>query len=641
MTATNKLFSPYRIGTMELKNRIVMGPMGTNLSNPDGSIAQEEVAYYEARARGGAGMIITEMIVFDERGKYQPRIPMLLNDEHIQGWRSVADAIHAHGTKICIQLGHAGRETFPDFINGLQPVAPSAVPPPTGIIPRELTVEEIQDLVNKYAQAAGRAVEAGIDAIQIHGAHCYLMANFMSPITNKRSDEYGGGIEGRLRFALEVVRAIRNRVGSEFPLLFRIAAEEMTPGGRSLEETKVMCRLLVDAGIDAIEVSRGSLAALRWVVSPMGTPLALNLEYASEIKKVVDVPVLTVDRINDPIVAEHVLETQNADLVVMARALLVDPDWPKKVFMGRYEDIVPCIACNQCLFIVMGGSPLECTMNPAVGREDAFQIVPASDSKRVMIIGGGPAGLEAARIASLRGHQVVLYEMEDRLGGQLNIASVPPTKQELTKAIRYLSIQAEKSGVQLEMGKPVTPDIIARIKPDAVIVATGAEPVKPDIPGIDNPKVITAHDVLSSKIAVGQKILVVGGGMAGAETTDYLTNLPADITLLEMTGEIASDMVLWQREFLLERLKTAGIRIMTSAVVKEFLDDGVVFLRNDKEERIVGFDNIVLAMGNRAANGLYQDLKEQVKELYIIGDASSPRNALDAIREGAECARNI
>ena len=636
MNGLKKLFSPYNIGTRALKNRIVMGPMGTNLSNPDGSITPEEIAYYETRARGGAGMIITEMVVVDPRGKYQPRIPQLSNDGHIQGWRSISDAVHEHGTKIAIQLGHAGRETFPAFINGLQPVAPSAVPPPTGIIPKELTVAEIEDLVKKYAQAAGRAVDAGIDAIQVHGAHCYLMANFMSPVTNKRCDEYGGGIEGRLRFSLEVVRAIRKRVGREVPLLFRIAAEEMIPGGRSLEETKVMCRLLVEAGIDAIEVSRGSVAALRWVVPPMGTPLALNLQYASEIRDVVDVPVLTVGRINDPIVAEHILETQKADLIVMSRALLVDPDWPNKAFAGKYEDIVPCIACNQCLFIVMGGAPLNCTMNPAVGREDEFQIVLTTRPKKVMIVGGGPAGLEAASIASLRGHRVVLYEKGERLGGQVNIASIPPTKQELTKAIRYLSIRAEKSGVQLEMGQNVTPEVVDRIKPDAVVIATGARPVIPNIPGADNPKVITVKEVLTSQVKVGQKILVVGGGMAGAETADYLTCLSAEITLLEMTEEIGSDMVPWQREFLLERLKTHGVQMMTSAVVIEFLHDGVVFMKDGKEDRVAGFDNIVLAMGNRAVNGLYQDLKEHVTELYIIGDASSPRNIMDAVREGAE-----
>jgi 2,4-dienoyl-CoA reductase-like NADH-dependent reductase (Old Yellow Enzyme family)/thioredoxin reductase len=641
MTGLKRLFSTYNIGAMELKNRIIMGPMGTNLSNPDGSVAGEEIAYYEARARGGAGMIITEMVVIDERGKYQPRIPMISEDRHIRGWQSLVEAVHAHGTKIAIQLGHAGRETFPDFINGLQPVAPSAVPPPTGIIPHELTAEEIQDLVNKYAQAAGRAMEAGIDAIQVHGAHCYLMANFMSPITNKRCDEYGGGIEGRLRFSLEVVRAIRKRVGAELPLLFRIAAEELTPGGRSLEETKVMCRLLVDAGIDAIEVSRGSLAALRWVVPPMGTPVALNVQYASEIKDTVGVPILTVGRINEPMVAEQILETGKADLVVMARALLADPDLPKKAFLGMYEDIVPCIACNQCLFTVMGGVPLNCTMNPAVGREDNFQIVPSSRSKKVMVIGGGPAGLEAARTASLRGHQVILYEMDRKLGGQLKIASVPPAKQELTKAIGYLSAQAEKSGVQMEIGKTVTPGIIAQTKPDAVVVATGAGPVIPDIPGVDNPKVSTVPDVLSSKVAVGQKVLIVGGGLAGAETADYLAGLSTDITIVEMTEAIASDMVLWQREFLVERLSASGVKIITSAVVREFLDDGVVFIKDDKEARITGFDTIILAMGNQTDKRLYDDLKEFVTERYIIGDASMPRNALDAIREGAECGRNI
>jgi pyruvate/2-oxoglutarate dehydrogenase complex dihydrolipoamide dehydrogenase (E3) component len=254
-----------------------------------------------------------------------------------------------------------------------------------------------------------------------------------------------------------------------------------------------------------------------------------------------------------------------------------------------------------------------------------------------MVVGGGPAGLEAARIASLRGHRVVLYEMEEKLGGQLNIASVPPTKQELTKAIRYLSVQAEKSGVQLEMGKEVTADMIDRIKPDAVIVATGAGPLIPDIPGINNPKVITVKDVLSCEVAVGQRILIVGGGMAGAETADYLTSMATDITLLEMTEEIASDMVLWQKEFLMERLSASGVKIMTSAVVSEFLDDGVVFTKDGKEVRITGFDNMILAMGNSTVNGLYEDLKEHVTELYIIGDASSPRNALDAIREGAEC----
>ncbi|MBT3366031.1 MAG: FAD-dependent oxidoreductase [Nitrospina sp.] len=641
MTGFKNLFSPFNIGAMELKNRIVMGPMGTNLANPDGSIASEDIAYYGARAEGGAGLIITEMAVVDTGGKYQPNIPEISSDIHIPGWTALAEKIHEHGAKLAIQLGHAGRETFPAFINGLQPVAPSAVPPPTRIIPRELSVADIKVLVVKYAEAASRAVKAGVDAIEIHGAHCYLMANFMSPITNKRSDEYGGDTEGMLRFSLEVINAIRESVGKKIPLLFRIAADELVPGGRNLEETKIMCRMLVEAGIDAIEVSRGSAAMMKWIVPPMGTPLALNLDYASEIKSVVDVPVLTVGRINDPVIAEYVLETKKADLVVMARALLVDPELPRKAYEGNCEDIVPCIACNQCLFIVIGGVPLTCTVNPAAGKEDEFRIIPCSSPKNVMVIGGGPAGLEAARIASLRGHTVTLYEKDDRLGGQLNIAVVPPTKQELTKAIKYLSAQAEKTGVKIEIGKKVTSELIEQVKPDAVVIATGSSPSVPDLPGADNPKIITSHDILSSKVGVGDKALVIGGGMVGAETADYLTDLSVDVTILEMTEDIATEMVIWQKETLVERLLASGVKIITSAMVKEFLDDGVVYIKDGKEKRITGVDNIIVAMGNRPDDELYIETKDLVAECYLIGDAASPRSALEAIREGAETGRNL
>jgi len=642
MARLKMLFSPFKIGTMELKNRIIMGPQGTNLSEPDGSITEQQIAHYEARARGGVGLIITEMTVIDPRGRYQSRVPEISSDKHIQGWSNVAKAVHAHGAKIVIQLGHAGRETSPAYIGGLQPVAPSAVPPPvTKLIPKELTVDEIKDLVSKYAQAAWRAREAVVDGIEVHGAHCYLMAAFMSPVWNKRSDAYGGGLEGRMRFPLEVISAIRERVGRDFPLIFRITADEMIPGGRGLEETKVICRMLVEAGVDAIEVSRGSLVTLRWVVPPMGTPIALNVPYAAAIKEVVDVPIMVVGRINDPTVAEHILETQKADLIVMSRALLVDPDFPNKAAAGNFEDIVPCIACTECLQGVMGEQPVTCLMNPMVGMESDMAIVPATKPKRVLVVGGGPAGLEASMVASLRGHQVTLYDKADRLGGQLNIAAVPPAKQELTKAIKYLSTQVEKSGVKVEIGKEVTPELIGQSKPDVVIIATGASPLIPDIPGVKYPKVVTANDVLSGKVAIGSRALIIGGGMVGSETADYLSELTADVTLLEMLEDIATDMVVWQKEFLLERLAMRGVKIITSAKVKEILDDGAIFTKEGKEDSIRGMDNIIIAMGAKSVNELSAKIKGKVSELYIIGDAFEPRKALEAIREGAEVGRKI
>ena len=642
MTDLKRLFSPFKIGRMELKNRIVMGPMGTNLSNPDGSLTEKHIVYYETRARGGVGLIITEMAVVDPRGRYQPRMHEISDDTHIEGWKNLVKRVHAQGAKIVMQLGHAGRETFPALIGGLQPVAPSVVPTPiTKVIPQELTVDEIKHLVKQYAQAAWRAKEAGVDGIEVHGAHCYLIANFMSPLTNKRSDAYGGGLDGRIKFPIEVIHAIRERIGRDIPLLFRISADEMIPGGLCLEETKVMCRFLVEAGVDGLEVSRGSLETLRWIVPTMGTPIALNVQCAAEIKDVVNVPILVVGRINDPIVADYILETKKADLIVMSRALLVDPDLPRKALSGNLEGIVPCIACNQCLQSTMSGNPATCSLNPALGREKEMEIVPAGRRKKVLIIGGGPAGLEAAKVASLRGHQVTLYERTDRLGGQLNIAAVPPTKQELIKAIKYLSTEVRKLGVKVEIGKEFTAESIPSSIPDVVIMATGSSPLIPDLPGVSYPKVVTAKAVLSGQVTIGSKALVMGGGMIGSETADFLSELSVEVTLLEMLEDIAMDMVIWQREFLLERLAKRGVKVIPSAKVIEIFEDGVKFIRGGKEENIRGMDHIIIAMGAKSVDDLSSKIKGEVKEFYIIGDASEPRKIVDAVRDGMEIGLKI
>jgi len=350
-------------------------------------------------------------------------------------------------------------------------------------------------------------------------------------------------------------------------------------------------------------------------------------------------------RIQDPMVAEHIIAQGMADLVCMGRALIADPDLSNKAAAGHFEDIIPCIACNQgCLGRLMIESlPVSCLLNPTVGREKEMALVPAQTPKTVLIAGGGPGGLEAARVAVLRGHQVTLCEKTDRLGGQFNLAATPPTKQEFIKAIQYLSTQVKKAGVKVELGKEVTPELVDELKPDVVIVATGGAPIIPaDIPGTDKPIVVTAHDVLAGKVTVGDKVVIIGGGEVGCETADYVGERGAmQITVVEMLEDVALDMLPWTKEFLMERLNDYRVNILTSAKVKEILDDGVVFTRDGKEESIRGVNSIVVAMGAKSVNDLSEKLKGKVAEIHVIGDAKEPRKALEAIHEGAEIARKI
>ncbi len=644
-----KLFSPINIGTMEVKNRIAMAPMLTNLVELDGTVTDSLIGYFEARAKGGAGMIISEVVTVDEVARYSSRKNLMAwDDKFIPGWKRTADAVHAYGTKLVPQLLHPGP------IDQFQPTAPSAVPnfmtKITGIVPRELTIEEIQDVVEDYGRAARRLREGGCDGVEIHMAHgLFMVANFASPLYNKRTDAYGGSFESRLRFPLEIIKNIKQNAGNDFPIIVRLSGEEGIPGGRTIEETQYMARILVEAGIDAIEVSAGFVPDLIFrLVPPMGTPLACNASYAAALKEIVKVPVMVVGRINSPMIAEHVLETNKADLVVMGRALLADPELPKKAEAGDLEDIAPCIACNYgCVSSVDRGDSISCTMNPSVGKEKEMAIVPAATSKTVLVAGGGPGGLEAARVGALRGHQVTLFEKGHRLGGQLNEGAVPPFKQELSLANKYLSSQARKAGVKIELGKQVTPALIEKIKPDVVVVATGGAPVIPGgIQGTDRERVVSAWDVLAGKTVVAGNLAIVGGGMIGCETADFVADLAETpggnhVTIVEMMEAVAQDMTELEKIQILTRLHAKGVKINTSAEVKEFLDDGVIVARNGQDEAIRGMDAMILAMGTRSVDELSEKIKDSVAEVYVIGDAKEPRRALEAIAEGSVVGRRI
>jgi NADPH-dependent 2,4-dienoyl-CoA reductase/sulfur reductase-like enzyme len=432
-----------------------------------------------------------------------------------------------------------------------------------------------------------------------------------------------------------------------------MSADEMLPGGRTIEEAQLIVWLLADAGIDCIDVSRGSIShSIHWILPPSGIPPATWItQHTWAIKQAVDIPVIAVGRITDPDMAEFILESGKADLVAFGRALLADAELPNKAAGGRLEDIRYCIGCQGCTapeLSLLTGLSLTCTMNPELGREvEMLPLVRAEKPKRVLVAGGGPGGLEAARVAASRGHSVTLYEKSDRLGGQLCVGALPPGKQELTRGIKWLAIQARKAGAEIEMGKEVTLALVEEVKPDVVIVATGGTSLVPtDIPGINRPRVLTAHDVLTEKVRCGPKVAVLGASMVGCEVADWLGMHRKDVTLVKMRPgtEIGEDVNPFSKPWLIDRLGDWKVKVVTGPKegirVKAVIDDGVVIIRDGREETIEA-DSVVLALGIRPVNELTKQLRGKVAEIHVIGDAKEPRLAWHAIREASEVARNI
>lgn len=638
------LLSPIKIGTMEVRNRFVVPPMGTNFANPDGSVSKQLIDYLAARSKGGYGLIIVEVTAIDPLGKAIPWQPGIWDDKFVPGWKELVDEVHKYGAKIVVQLHHAGRQTTHEVI-GSQPVAPSPIPCPVDReIPRELTTEEVYDLIEKFGDAAVRARDAGFDGVEVHGAHGYLIAQFMSAYSNKRIDEFGGDLTSRMKFPVDIVKNIRAKVGNGYPIIFRFSGDERVPGGRTIDESRVVAEKMEKAGVNALHVSTGVYGSIPWLIAPSAVPPAYNVYAAEEIKKVVKIPVITVGRINDPNLAEDILEGGKADLVSLGRESIADPELPNKTAAGMINEISPCIGCMQaCVGYLFDPKYLKisCLVNPFTGREGELKIEKAAVPKKVVVVGGGPGGLEAAWVAAKKGHKVTVYEKEEVLGGQYRIGAIPPTKQDILKALRYYITMGKKYGVEYKMGVEATEELILEENPDAVILATGGVPLMPNIKGIDNPKFVKAIDVLEGKKEVGMNVLVVGGGMVGVETADFLGEHLHKVTIVEMLPEIAKDEQDAVKYFLLKRLNEYGVKAITGATVKEFLDDGVVCEKDGKEEKIAGFDTVILAMGAKAYNPLEEKIKGKVPELYVIGDAVKARKAVEAIEEGARAAVKI
>ncbi|MDF2532973.1 MAG: hypothetical protein K0Q65_2554, partial [Clostridia bacterium] len=489
MAIFSNLFTPIKIGTMEVKNRIVLCPMGTGFADGETNFPTERMAYYYGeRAKGGTGLIIVEQTVVQKKGLWSPKGGGLWADESLPHWKRVVDEVHKHGAKIVIQIGHLGRSTTSQINGGYKPVAPSPVADHfLQEIPHELTLKEIEEFKNDYLAAVKRAKEAGFDGIQIHCTHGYLLASFLSGRTNKRTDKYGGTLEGRLRLPLEILDMVRKEVGRDYPLLVRLASHEAN-GGRTLEETKVIAKAFADGGIDAIDISAGSFSELDWEIPPYYFGPACNMANIEEIKKSVKVPVIASARITEPRMADQLIAEGRTDMVGINRAAIADPFWAKKAGAGDVDSIRRCIGCTRCIDELFSSKDqlLKCTVNPMVSREGYVKLTPAKEQKKLLVIGGGPAGLQAAVVAAQRGHKVTLVEKTQNLGGQIRAAAIPPKKYEIASLISYLAHEAEKAGVNIVLGKEVDMNFVNEFKPTEIIVATGAKPLVPGISGVNS-----------------------------------------------------------------------------------------------------------------------------------------------------------
>jgi 2,4-dienoyl-CoA reductase-like NADH-dependent reductase (Old Yellow Enzyme family)/thioredoxin reductase len=640
MTPFKNLFSPFRIGNLELKNRIVMPPMATNFAGEDGSVNGRHIDYYVKRAKGGVGYITFEHTGILRQGRAFPNMALIDSDQNIPSFRKLAEAIHQENGKIFIQINHAGRQTSAS-VTGSPIVAPSAVPCPVRKeMPKELSHEEIQHIIEAFGTAALRVKEAGADGVEIHMAHGYLINQFLSPFSNKREDEYGGDADRRMRMAVEVLRQVRNAVGPDFPVLCRLSADEYVEGGLRLEDTKEIAKALERNGVDALHVSACVAASGYLNHPPYYAEEGIFAHLAQGVKSVVHIPVIAVGRIRTPELANQILEENKADLISMGRALIADPNLPMKALHDRREEIIPCISCNRCILSIRKGA-LQCAVNPETGREGIFKLKKADYPKKVWIIGGGPAGMKAAEIAALRGHRVTLYEKNKELGGRFLLAAVPPKKQILREFIEHLARQIKGLPIKMILGRPFTLVSLRKGKPDVVIIATGARPLFPPIDGIQEAKAVSVDEAISGSVHLGRRILVVGGGGIGAEMADYLSEEGKEVTLIEMREGIALDLVGHLQHFLNKRLREKGVQILTSTTAIRFEKQDLWVQDLQGTKRLSGFDSIVIALASIPNNEPVEWLKGKVAEVYVVGDASKPREVMEALLEGEEVALKI
>ena len=700
------LLAPGRIGSLELRNRIFMTPMGSNLAEESGHIGERITRYYEARAQGGVGLIIVGVgaIAFPV-GACIPNQVAISDDRFLPGLQTLTQRVHAHGAKIAIQLQHAGKVATQDMAAGrpmwvpsiptisggdllndltpeeIQGVIGHLTKPGAGMSFHEMTTADIGELITQFVEATDRACRAGFDAVEIHGAHGYLISEFLSPATNHRTDDYGGPLENRARLLVEVLRAVKQRVGS-FPVWCRLDAKEFRiPNGITVEDGQRTAELAEAAGADAIHVSAYAdpVSGVAFTDAPLVHAPSGYVPLAEGIKRRVSVPVIAVGRI-EPEDADALIAAGKADFVAMGRKLLADPELPNRLSAGRPEDIRPCIYCYRCVGNIFVNRQVSCAVNPATGREAEFAITPAAPPKRVLIAGGGPAGMEAARVAALRGHQVTLCEKSERLGGTALFSSL--VYEANGKLVEYLETQVRALRIDLQLGKEVTPALVQQLQPDVVLVAVGARRAAPPIPGVDRANVLSGDDLrslmtgsdasvaaeklslrqramltmgnllgMADRIALtreltrhwmplGKRVAVIGGGLVGVELAEFLSERGREVTVLEESQPLAIEMALPRRWRALHTLREHGVQLLTGAVVEAITDAGVVYSQHG-DRQVAPADHVIIATGVGDNRGLADALRPLGPDVHLLGDCKGVGYIEGAMKDAAQIARAI
>lgn len=643
MTPLSHLFSPVRIGTMTPKNRMLMSAMSINFGvNAKGHVTEQLIEYFVARAKGGVGSMLVGGGAVHPTGLELPHLPTLWNDDCIAALEKMTEAIRPFGTKFGMQLMHGGRQSYHD-----NKVAPSPLPAAAVVkgVPKELTVDEIHELAEAFGDSAKRCQAAGFDFVEIHGAHGYLINQFLAKNSNQRTDHYGGSFENRIRFLIELFRNIKKKVGGNFPVGIRINGNDYIQDGWTLKEALQLAVILEREGADYLHVSAGVYGSSELTIPSMYTPQGCFIHLAHAIKKQVSIPVVAVGRIKSPEMANRIIGEKKADIVALGRSFLADPDYARKAESGDLTRIRPCIACCLgCIHNVLALEPGSCVVNPDVGREYLFKGKnKAEESKKILVIGAGPAGLAAARMAAIRGHEVMVCEERGHVGGLARLAAIPPGRSEIMEIVEYFKNELDRLRVDLRLNIALTPSFIQSVNPDHIILATGSLPEMPIIKGLFQTKMslCSVIDVLEGSTVTGNRVIVIGGNQASLVLADFLAEKEKEVVVLNRKKHFAEEMSSNDRFYLRERLKRDNVKMYKNVSIKKFLPDGSVFTSGREKIILQGFHSVVIAEKMTAIRKALELFEDTPIPVHVIGDAKSPRILMHAISEAEDMGRAI